>query len=58
MICIYHFSEQFIVREDQVVRDDGSILIVPREKPKLTVDAIPSNFPNIISQHIYQVNLH
>ena len=45
-VCILHFEEKFIVRVDEVKRDDGSILRVPRERLKLTNDAYPTIFPN------------
>jgi hypothetical protein len=43
-VCEKHFSSHFIVREDKVMRPDGSMLCVPRKKPKLTSDAYPSLF--------------
>jgi len=46
VVCKKHFSEQFIIRVDIVTRDDGSVLSVPRQRPKLTADAYPSLFPN------------
>ncbi|GBM96249.1 hypothetical protein AVEN_126711-1, partial [Araneus ventricosus] len=46
VVCIKHFSSQFIVKEDRIVRDDGSELVVPRKIWKLTNDAYPSIFPN------------
>lgn len=42
VICIKHFGEQFIVREDVLTRDDGSVLRAKRKRPKLTPDAVPS----------------
>ena len=44
VVCIKHFSEKFINREDKVVRPDGTILTVPRKKLELTKDAFPSIF--------------
>ncbi|GBM88223.1 hypothetical protein AVEN_206343-1 [Araneus ventricosus] len=46
VVCIQHFSSQFIIKEDRIVRDDGSELVVPRKIWKLTNDAYPSIFPN------------
>jgi len=46
VVCEKHFSEQFIIRVDSVTRDDGSVLSVPRQRPKLIADAYPSLFPN------------
>ncbi|GBL76680.1 hypothetical protein AVEN_53378-1 [Araneus ventricosus] len=46
VVCIKNFSSQFIIKEDRVVRDDGSELVVPRKIPKLADDAYPSIFAN------------
>ncbi|GBO21960.1 hypothetical protein AVEN_26363-1 [Araneus ventricosus] len=46
VVCIKHFSSQFIIKKDSVVRDDSSELVVPRKFPKLANDAYPSIFPN------------
>ncbi|GBM82431.1 hypothetical protein AVEN_229474-1 [Araneus ventricosus] len=46
VVSIRHFSSEFIIKEDCVVRDDGSELVVPRKIQKLTNDAYPSIFPN------------
>ncbi|GBN08960.1 hypothetical protein AVEN_87348-1 [Araneus ventricosus] len=46
VVGIKHFSSQFIIKEDRVVRDDGSELVVQRKIWKLTNDAYPSIFPN------------
>ncbi|GBL77096.1 hypothetical protein AVEN_12738-1 [Araneus ventricosus] len=46
VVCIKYFSLQFIIKEDHIVRDNGSELVVPRKIPKLTNDAYPSIFPN------------
>ncbi|GBL80951.1 hypothetical protein AVEN_83047-1 [Araneus ventricosus] len=46
VVCIKHFSSQFIIKEDRVVRDDCSELVVPRRIWKLTNDAYPLIFPN------------
>ncbi|KAG8175061.1 hypothetical protein JTE90_019203 [Oedothorax gibbosus] len=46
VVCIKHFDERFIQREDKVRRDDGTWLCVPKSKPKLTTDAIPTIFEN------------
>ncbi|XP_069671040.1 uncharacterized protein [Periplaneta americana] len=45
-VCIEHFSERDIVREDKAIPSDGSVLVVPRKIPKLTDDAVTSKFPN------------
>jgi hypothetical protein len=46
VVCVNHFEERFIIREDTAIRDDGSLLVVPRKIPKLTKDAYPTIFPN------------
>ncbi|GBL73094.1 hypothetical protein AVEN_168912-1 [Araneus ventricosus] len=46
VVCIKYFSSQFIIKEDRVVRDDGSELVVARKIWKLTNDAYSSIFPN------------
>jgi len=46
VVCAVHFIDKFIVQVDSVTRPDGSVLKVERSKPKLTVDAYPSIFPN------------
>ncbi|GBN57766.1 hypothetical protein AVEN_57535-1 [Araneus ventricosus] len=46
VVCIKHFSSQFNIKEDRVVRDDGSELVVPRKIWKLTNDAYPSILSN------------
>lgn len=45
-VCIKHFDERYIVREDSVTRPDGTVLTVKREKLKLTPDAVPTIFFN------------
>ena len=45
-VCIHHFDEEFIVREDRVKRDDGTELIVARDRLKLTDCAYPTIFTN------------
>lgn len=41
-----HFPGQFTIREDCTTRDDDSEFVVPRKRPKLTVDAYPIIIPN------------
>ncbi|GLH09564.1 Uncharacterized protein GBIM_14634 [Gryllus bimaculatus] len=43
-VCIKHFKEEYIVREVSATRDDGTILVVRRDRPKLSEDAYPSIF--------------
>ncbi|XP_023217338.1 uncharacterized protein LOC111619749 [Centruroides sculpturatus] len=45
-VCIHHFDEQFIIREDSAVRDDGTILTIQHKHPSLKKDAFPTKFPN------------
>lgn len=49
VVCIKHFSESSVIKVDKMTRDDGSILEVPRKRPKLTKGAVPSIFPNLPS---------
>ena len=52
-VCIKHFSEDHIIRVDTAKRPDGTILTIPRTKPKLTNDALPTIFagqPSYMSQ--------
>lgn len=46
VVCIHHFEERFVVQEDSVVRPDGTILTVKRDRVKLTPEAFPSIFDN------------
>ena len=46
VVCEKHFAPHFIIRVDTATRPDGSILTVPRKKPKLAPDAYPTIFPN------------
>lgn len=46
VICINHFDEKFIVRNDTALRPDGTLLIVPRTRVKLTLDAFSTIFQN------------
>ena len=46
VVCIKHFAEQFIIREDRMTRDDGTVIVALRSRPALTTDAYPSLFPN------------
>ncbi|CAG2056898.1 unnamed protein product [Timema podura] len=47
VVCIKHFDERFVVREDSVKRPDGSILTLKRDHLKLTKDAFPTYFVNL-----------
>jgi hypothetical protein len=49
VVCIKHFSECNIIREDSITRPDGSVLTVPRRQLKLNKDAVPNIFPNLPS---------
>lgn len=46
VVCVHHFEDRFIVREDSVKRPDGTVLTVQRERVKLANDAIPTIFKN------------
>lgn len=45
-VCIKHFSERFIIREDVMTKPDGTILRVARDQLKLSLDAFPTIFEN------------
>ena len=45
-VCIRHFSETFIIREDKATREDGTVITAPRKNFALTKDAYPSIFEN------------
>ena len=45
-VCIEHFSEEHIIRYNFATKDDGTVLKLLRERPKLSDDAYPSIFPN------------
>ena len=46
VICIKHFSPQFIITHDSATRPDGTVVTAQRKVPKLTRDAYPSLFEN------------
>lgn len=46
VVCVKHFAERFIIREDKMTRDDGTLIVAQRARPALTKDAYPSLFPN------------
>lgn len=39
VVCEQHFRDEFIVRIDSVTTDDGTVLSMKRERPKLTKEA-------------------
>jgi len=45
-VCELHFAPQHIIR-DFVVKVGEDTVALPREKPKLTSDAVPTIFPNL-----------
>jgi hypothetical protein len=45
-VCIKHFAENHIIREHRAVRDDNTVLVIPRKRIKLTEDAYPTIFAN------------
>ncbi|KAG8287303.1 hypothetical protein J6590_041547 [Homalodisca vitripennis] len=54
-VCIKHFDERYIIKEDTVTRPDGTILTVKRDWLKLRNDAVPTifeNFPNYIGKDL------
>lgn len=58
VVCIKHFAECFIIREDSVTRADGTILTVKRNHLKLTKDAFPTIFPNCPAYLSEKLPLH
>lgn len=46
VVCIRHFDERYIVREDSVTKPDGTVLTVKRQRVKLAADACPTVFEN------------
>ena len=46
-VCIDHFSDYHIIRQDKYQRKDGSWVVIDRKKPSLTEDAFPSIFPKV-----------
>ncbi|KAG8270796.1 hypothetical protein J6590_077061 [Homalodisca vitripennis] len=46
-VCIKHFDERYIIKEDIVTRPDGTILTVKRDRLKLRNDAVPTIFENL-----------
>ncbi|XP_046681773.1 uncharacterized protein LOC124368575 [Homalodisca vitripennis] len=46
VVCIKHFDECYLVRENSVTRPDGSVLTVKRDRVKLTPNAVPTIFKN------------
>ncbi|KAH7975036.1 hypothetical protein HPB49_022915 [Dermacentor silvarum] len=48
VVCEVHFDERFIVRSYKHVID-GEKVEIPRDRPCLTSDAIPTLFPNVAS---------
>lgn len=47
VVCIKHFEDRFIIRDDRRVMDDGSILFVRRKVPALTKDGYPTIFNDV-----------
>ena len=44
VVCVVHFAKKHVIEEDVITRDDGTILRVKRDRPKLIPDAIPTTF--------------
>ena len=50
LLCVKNiFHHNLSIRNDSIIRDNGTILSVPRTHSKLTSDAIPVYFPNTAS---------
>lgn len=55
VVCIKHFHEQVIVREDRFTQPDGTEIIIPRKRLTLTEQACPTIFPgqpSYMSKHL------
>ena len=52
IISSSHFDPKYILTKDCVTREDGSLLVVPRMKPKLSSDAVPTQFYNSLVSRI------
>jgi hypothetical protein len=53
-VCELHFAPHFIIRNFEMLVD-GKVVTVPRERPALHPDAIPTVFPNVpgyLSKHV------
>jgi hypothetical protein len=49
VICIGHFAEEYIIKETVIKLPDGTIVKEKNNRPKLTLNAIPSIFPTLPS---------
>lgn len=49
VVCVKHFEDRFVIREDRLQHEDGSEWIVARRKLSLTCDAYPTIFENLTS---------
>lgn len=48
-VCILHFKDEEVIKEDILPQKDGTILKIPRKRYKLVDNAIPSLFSNLPS---------
>jgi len=46
VICQRHFEKRFVMTEDKIVVN-GVETVIPRERPRLTDDAVPTIFHNV-----------
>lgn len=46
VVCIHHFDERHIVREDSIQSSDGTVITFKRDRVKLTANAFPTIFQN------------
>lgn len=46
VVCIKHFDEQFLNKEDKYVKPDGTFTVIPRKKITLKNEAYPTIFLN------------
>ena len=38
-VCVKHFTERFLIRENKLIRNDGTVIVTHRCQPGLTNDA-------------------
>jgi hypothetical protein len=46
VVCIHHFDPTFVIKEEKYVQPDGSEVVIPNKRLKLTDTAIPTIFPH------------
>lgn len=49
VVCILHFRDDQVIKEDSFTLPDGTVKVIPRQRFKLVDGAVPCNFPNLPS---------